>query len=34
MMQTDAGRRLGEQRLALLNDFRNAFAGEWGGRST
>jgi uncharacterized protein len=33
MMQTDAGRRLGEQRLALLNDFRAAFAGEWSGAS-
>jgi uncharacterized protein len=32
MMQTEAGRRLGEQRLALLNDFRNAFAEEWSGR--
>ncbi len=32
MMQTAAGRRLGEQRLALLNDFRNAFAEEWSGR--
>jgi uncharacterized protein len=31
MMQTEAGRRLGEQRLALLNDFRNAFAEEWSG---
>jgi uncharacterized protein len=34
MMQTDAGRRLGEQRLALLNDFRAAFAAEWSGTST
>jgi uncharacterized protein len=33
MMQTDAGRRLGEQRLALLNDFRAAFAEEWSGAS-
>jgi uncharacterized protein len=32
MMQTAAGRRLGEQRLALLNDFRLAFAEEWSGR--
>jgi uncharacterized protein len=31
MMRTEAGRRLGEQRLALLNDFRNAFAEEWSG---
>jgi uncharacterized protein len=31
-MRTEAGRRLGEQRLALLNDFRNAFAEEWSGR--
>jgi uncharacterized protein len=30
-MRTEAGRRLGEQRLALLNDFRNAFAEEWSG---
>jgi uncharacterized protein len=31
MMRTAAGRRLGEQRLALLEDFRQAFAGEWSG---
>jgi uncharacterized protein len=31
MMQTAAGRRLGEQRLALLEDFRRAFADEWRG---
>jgi uncharacterized protein len=31
MMQTEAGRRLGEQRLALLTAFRTAFAGEWSG---
>jgi uncharacterized protein len=31
MMQTAAGRRLGEQRLALLADFRLAFADEWSG---
>jgi uncharacterized protein len=29
MMQTQAGRRLGERRLALLEDFRAAFAAEW-----
>jgi uncharacterized protein len=29
MMQTEAGRRLAEQRLALLEDFRTAFAAEW-----
>jgi uncharacterized protein len=32
MMQTEAGRRLGEQRLALLTAFRTAFAGEWNGQ--
>jgi uncharacterized protein len=32
MMQTDAGRRLGEQRLAALTAFRAAFAEEWSGR--
>jgi len=32
MMQTAAGRRLGEQRLALLEDFRNVFAEEWAGK--
>jgi uncharacterized protein len=32
MMQTAAGRRLGEQRLALLDDFRKSFAEEWSGR--
>jgi uncharacterized protein len=31
MMQTDAGRRLAAARLAVLDDFRNAFAGEWSG---
>jgi len=31
MMQTEAGRRLGEQRLALLTSFRAAFAEEWTG---
>lgn len=31
MMQTEAGRRLGEQRLALLEDFRATFAAEWSG---
>ena len=31
MMQTAAGRRLGERRLALLTDFRSAFAEEWTG---
>jgi uncharacterized protein len=31
MMQTAAGRRLAEERLATLEDFRTAFAGEWRG---
>jgi uncharacterized protein len=31
MMQTAAGRRLGEQRLALLEEFRRTFANEWSG---
>ena len=31
MMRTDAGRRLGEQRLALLETFRATFAAEWSG---
>jgi uncharacterized protein len=31
MMQTEAGRRLGEARLALLVEFRAAFAAEWNG---
>jgi uncharacterized protein len=31
MMQTAAGRRLGEARLAMLEDFRTAFADEWRG---
>lgn len=31
MMQTEAGRRLGEQRLALLQAFRTTFAAEWTG---
>jgi uncharacterized protein len=34
MMQTDAGRRLAERRVALLMDFRARFAEEWLGRST
>jgi uncharacterized protein len=34
MMQTAAGRRLGEQRLATLTDFRAAFAEEWTGQTT
>ena len=29
-MQTAAGRALAEQRLAVLTDFRAAFADEWG----
>ena len=31
MMQTAAGRALGEARLAMLTDFRAAFAAEWTG---
>jgi uncharacterized protein len=31
MMQTEAGRRLGEARLALLEEFRSTFAREWNG---
>ena len=31
MMQTDAGRRLAETRLATLTAFRTAFAAEWSG---
>lgn len=31
MMQTAGGRRVAEQRLALLEEFRAAFAKEWGG---
>jgi uncharacterized protein len=31
MMQTRAGRKLAEARLALLEDFRTAFAAEWNG---
>jgi uncharacterized protein len=31
MMQTEAGRALGEARLATLTDFRRAFAAEWSG---
>jgi uncharacterized protein len=31
MMRTEAGRRLGEHRLALLEQFRTAFAAEWSG---
>ena len=31
MMQTDAGRRLAEARLATLTAFRSAFAAEWSG---
>jgi uncharacterized protein len=30
-MQTVAGRRLGEQRLAALTAFRDSFAAEWSG---
>jgi uncharacterized protein len=33
MMQTEAGRRLGERRLAMLMQFRRDFAGEWNGAS-
>lgn len=33
MMQTDAGRRLGEERLAELTRFRADFAAEWSGGS-
>lgn len=33
MMQTTAGRRLAERRVALLMDFRQRFADEWLGRS-
>jgi uncharacterized protein len=32
MMQTAAGRRLGEQRLAMLEAFRRDFAAEWSGQ--
>jgi uncharacterized protein len=32
MMQTAAGRRLGEQRLAMLEAFRRDFAEEWSGQ--
>jgi uncharacterized protein len=32
MMQTAAGRRLGEERLAMLMQFRETFAAEWSGR--
>jgi uncharacterized protein len=31
MMRTEAGRRLGEARLALLEQFRTTFAAEWTG---
>jgi uncharacterized protein len=31
MMQTEAGRRLAQRRVALLMDFRAAFAAEWSG---
>jgi uncharacterized protein len=31
MMQTEAGRKLADQRLAILTDFRSAFAAEWTG---
>ncbi|WP_229217439.1 HD domain-containing protein [Massilia forsythiae] len=34
MMQTAAGRRVAERRLALLEDFRSAFADEWAGGAT
>jgi uncharacterized protein len=33
MMQTEAGRRLGERRLAMLMQFRSEFAAEWNGAS-
>jgi uncharacterized protein len=33
MMQTDAGRRLAERRVALLMDFRTRFAEEWLGEA-
>lgn len=33
MMQTEAGRRLGQQRLAELTRFRADFAAEWSGRA-
>jgi uncharacterized protein len=33
MMQTDAGRRLAERRVALLMDFRTRFAQEWLGEA-
>jgi uncharacterized protein len=33
MMQTEAGRRLGERRLAMLMQFRSEFAAEWSGAS-
>lgn len=29
MIPTDAGRRLGEERLALLDAFQTTFAAEW-----
>lgn len=29
-MQTEAGRKLGQERLAMLESFRTAFAAEWG----
>ncbi|NIA52714.1 HD domain-containing protein [Massilia sp. TW-1] len=32
MMQTDAGRALAERRLAMLTEFRAAFAAEWTGK--
>jgi uncharacterized protein len=32
MMQTAAGRRLGEERLAMLMQFRETFAAEWSSR--
>jgi uncharacterized protein len=31
MMQTQAGRELAEERLALMIGFREAFVREWGG---
>lgn len=34
MMQTAAGRALGERRLARLTEFRDAFAAEWGAETS
>lgn len=33
-MQTDAGRKLGEQRLEWIYDFRDTFTAEWGAKKT